>query len=119
MSLGSRKSRSASPNRFTARIVTVMAVPGKTTIHHGGLKFLLHVRHVKGKLKFFGDSAGVPDVGQRAAGSKLIVDLGGHVVELERDADDVIALMFEPGRGRGAVHPAAHGDDDTGPFFRC
>src|ERR1700730_18644966 len=38
LSFGSRKSRSASPNRFTDRIVTVMATPGNTTIHHGGLK---------------------------------------------------------------------------------
>src|SRR5499427_3388906 len=36
-SFGSRKSRNASPNMFTARIVIVIATPGNATIHHGGL----------------------------------------------------------------------------------
>ena len=36
------------------------------------------------------------------------------VVELERDADDVIALGLEQRRGHRRIDAAGHGDDDAG-----
>ncbi|MGH6725900.1 MAG: hypothetical protein ACREB8_05065, partial [Pseudolabrys sp.] len=39
---------------------------------------------------------------------------GTMVVELQRDADHIIALGFEQRRGHRGVDPAGHGDDDSG-----
>ena len=35
-------------------------------------------------------------------------------IELQRDADHVIALALEQRRGDGGIHAARHGDDDAG-----
>ena len=57
--------------------------------------------------------ARVVDVLARAAGA-LAVGRGAVVVELQRHADDVVALGLEQrGRHRG-VDAAGHGDDDAG-----
>ena len=39
---------------------------------------------------------------------------GAMVVELERDADDIVALALEQGCDDGRIHAARHGDDDAG-----
>jgi hypothetical protein len=40
------------------------------------------------------------------------------VVELERDADDIIAFALEDRGYNGGIDAAGHGDDDTG-FLRA
>jgi hypothetical protein len=60
-----------------------------------------------------GDIARVMDVLTGAAGA---LAMGGRamIVELQRDADDVVALgLQQRGRHRG-IDPAGHGDDDPG-----
>src|SRR5262245_9369386 len=68
-------SRAASPNRFTARIVTVIAVPGNTTIHHGGLK--ASARTPPSMLPQLGVGGGTPTPTKlsaaRNAGARLLV----------------------------------------------
>src|SRR5581483_1177526 len=60
-----------------------------------------------------GDIARVVDVLACAAGA-LAVRRRAMVVELQRDADDVVTLLLQQqGRGRG-IDAAGHGDDDPG-----
>ena len=60
-----------------------------------------------------GDGARVVDVLARAAGA-LAMRRRAVVVELQRDADDVIALGLEQRRGHRGIDAAGHGDDDAG-----
>ena len=59
-----------------------------------------------------GDSAGVVDVAAGAAGA-LAVGRGAVVVELQRDADDVIAGIGQQRRGHRGIDAARHRDDDA------
>ena len=59
-----------------------------------------------------GDPARVVDVLAGAAGA-LAMGRGAVVVELERDADDVVALLREERRDHGRVDAARHRDDDA------
>ena len=60
-----------------------------------------------------GDVAGVVDVLPGAAGA-LAMGRGAMIVELQRDADDVVALgLQQRSRDRG-IDAAGHGDDDPG-----
>ena len=60
-----------------------------------------------------GDRAGVVDVLAGAAGA-LAMGRRAMVVELQRDADHVVALRLEQRRGHRGIDAAGHGDDDTG-----
>ena len=83
------------------------------TVDHRLLEAALVVEHVMGNGERIGNAAGVVDVLTGAAGA-LAVGRGAVVVELQRDADDVIALGLEQrGRHRG-IDATGHGDDDTG-----
>ena len=59
-----------------------------------------------------GDAAGVVDVLAGAAGA-LAVHGGAVVVELQRDADDVVALALQQRRDDRGIDAARHGDDDA------
>ena len=60
-----------------------------------------------------GHAAGIVDVLARAAGPLTMRGLA-VIVELQSDADDVIALLLEESRHDGGVHAARHRDDDAG-----
>ena len=82
-------------------------------VDHRFLEAALVVEHVMRNADALGHAAGVVDVLAGAAGA-LAVGRGAVVVELQRHADDVIALGLEQrGRHRG-IDAAGHGDDDTG-----
>ena len=73
----------------------------------------LVIQHVMRDAQPVADLAGVVDILPGAARALL---LQGHavIVELQRDADHLIALLMQQRRGDGAVHPARHGDDHAG-----
>ncbi len=82
-------------------------------VDHRFLEAALVVEHVVRNADALGDRAGVVDVLAGAAGA-LAVGGGAVVVELQRDADDVIALgLQQRGRDRG-IDAARHGDDHAG-----
>ena len=58
-------------------------------------------------------AAGVLNILAGAAGA-LAADRLAVVVELERDADHVIALTLQEGRDHGGVDPSGHGDHHPG-----
>jgi hypothetical protein len=41
------------------------------------------------------------------------------VIELERDADDIVAFTFEQPGHNGGIDAAGHGDDDTRVLRAC
>ena len=63
----------------------------------------------------FADPAGVIDILPCTAGTGAVHGCT-VVVELKRDAEDVIALLLEDSRHHGGVHAAGHGDDNPGVF---
>ena len=74
-----------------------------------------------GEVHHFGDAAGIINVLPGAAGTAL---LNGRavIVELQRDADDVVAFVGEHGGGDGGVHAAGHGDHNpcvAGGFIKA
>src|SRR5207244_5701327 len=81
-------------------------------------KVVFEVQDVIGNAQPVGDSAGVLDRVQRAAAMMLIEVLERHLLrpELERDAEDIMALLAHQGRGDRGVDAAAHGDGD---FHGC
>ena len=81
-------------------------------VDHGFLEARLVVEHVMRDADARGDGARVMDVAPGAAGA-LAVRGRAMVVELQRHADDVVALGLEQrGRDRG-VDAARHRDDDA------
>ena len=63
-------------------------------IHHIGAEAAFIVEHVVRDAETIGDLAGVLDVLASAAGT-LLADGGAVIVELQRDAHDVIALLLQ------------------------
>ena len=82
-------------------------------VDHRFLEAALVVEHVMRNADALGDAARVVDVLARAAGA-LAVGGGAMVVELQRDADHVIAFGLEQRGGHRGIDAAGHGDDDTG-----
>ena len=76
---------------------------------------LLVVEHVMGNAERFADAARIVDVLAGAAGAGA-VDGGAMIVELQRDAEDVIAFALQQPGHDGGVDPARHGDDDARIF---
>ena len=72
----------------------------------------LVVEHVMRNADRLGHAARVVDVLAGAARA-LAVHRRAMVVELERDADDVVALPLQQGGDHGGIDAAGHGDDDT------
>src|SRR6188768_3837827 len=60
-----------------------------------------------------GNVAGIVDIAPGAAGP-LAMGGGAVVVELQGDADDVIALGLQQGSRDRRIDAARHGDDDPG-----
>ena len=85
---------------------------GETVDHHF-LEAALVVEDVVGNADALRHRARVVDVLAGAAGA---LAMGGSavVVELERDADHVVALGLEQRRGDRGIHASRHGDDDAG-----
>jgi hypothetical protein len=77
---------------------------------------ILEVQHVVRDADPVGDTPGVLDRGKRAARIGLLdrLERGGARLDVERDADDLVALLDEHGRHDGGVDAAAHRGDDLG-----
>ena len=86
-------------------------------LHHAGLEAVLVVEHVMGDAEPVGHAPRVVDVLAGAARA-LAPRRGAVVVELQRDADDVVAFGGQQRRGYRTVHAARHGDHDPGLLRR-
>ena len=70
------------------------------------------VEHVMRNAERVGDAARVVDVLAGAAGA-LAMRRRAVIVELQRDADDVVALALQQRGHDGGIDAARHGDDDA------
>ena len=84
-------------------------------VDDGLLEALLVVENVVRDAQRLGHPAGVVDILAGAAGP-LAVGGFAMVVELQRDADDVVAGMLEQAGDDRGVDAARHGDDHTCPL---
>src|SRR5262249_25279634 len=82
-------------------------------VDHHLLEAALVVEHVVGNADPLRHRAGVIDVLAGAAGA-LAMGRGAMVVELQRDADDVVALGLEQRRRDRGIDATRHGDDHAG-----
>src|SRR5664279_1827090 len=82
-------------------------------VDHRFLEAALVVEHVMRNADALGNAARIIDVLPRAAGA-LAVGGGAVIVELQRDADHVIAFGLEQRGSHRGIDAAGHGDDDTG-----
>ena len=85
-------------------------------VDHQFAEAALVIEHVMRDADPLGDIAGVVDVLPGAAGA---LAMGGRamIVELQRDADDVIALGLQQRSRHRQVDAARHGDDDPGVLW--
>ena len=81
-------------------------------VDHSLAKGVFVVEHIVGKAHFFGHPARVMDVAAGTAGA-LFRQRGAVVVELQRDADHVIALFGQLRRDDGTVDAARHRHHDA------
>ena len=79
-------------------------------VDHGFLEAVLIVEHVMRNADALRNRARVVDVLPGATGAGAVHG-GAMVVELQGDADDVIALGLEQRRSDRGIHPARHGND--------
>src|SRR5207237_9607215 len=74
---------------------------------------------VERNIELIGYSAGVPGV-KGAAAALLVVGAvvvsGGMDSRAHEQADDLVSLLTQQIRGRGAIHSPAHGQDDARPI---
>ena len=96
----------ARDRRFAARIAV------DEIGDHRVLEAALVVEHVMRDADPVGDVARVVDVLARTAGP-LLLRRRPVVVELQRDADHVVAGFLEQGRRHRRIHAARHRDDDA------
>ena len=82
-------------------------------VDHGLSKDAFVVEDIVGKPHRFRHPAGITDVRSRTTGA-LLCQGGSVIIELKRDAHDIIALARKFGGHDGTVHAAGHGHDDTG-----
>ena len=82
-------------------------------VDHRFAKTVLVVQHVMRNADPLGDIAGIVDVLPGAAGA---LAMGGRamIVELQRDADDVVAFGLQQRSRHRGIDAAGHGDDDPG-----
>jgi len=80
-------------------------------LHDRRPEALLVVEHIMGNAEPIGDAACVVDVLARAAGPAP--DRGSVVIELQRDADDLVTFLEQQGCRHARVDPPGHGDDDA------
>ena len=81
--------------------------------HHRVGEAALIIEHVVGDAQHLGDAARIVDVLAGAAASLPARRLA-VIVELQRDADDLVALALHERGGDGGIHASRHGDDDAG-----
>ena len=74
---------------------------------------VLVVEDVMGNAERLGDAPGIVDVLAGTAGTRP-VDGGSVVVELQRHAEDVVALALHQARHDGRIDATGHGDDHPG-----
>src|SRR5215468_9498821 len=82
-------------------------------IDHGLAETAFVVQHVMRNADGSRDIAGVMDVATGATGA-LAMGRRAMVVELQRDADDIVALRLQQRSRHRRVDAAGHGDHDTG-----
>ena len=80
--------------------------------HHRLTEAAFVIEHVVRKADRIGDAARVVNVLSGAARARL-VHRRAVVIELQRDADDVVALARQHRRDDGRIHPARHRRDDA------
>ena len=80
-------------------------------VDDGLAKAAFVVEHVMRDAEPLGDVAGVVDVLPGAAGA-LAMGRRAMIVELQRDADDVVAFGLQQRSRRRGIDAARHGDDD-------
>ena len=73
----------------------------------------LIVEHVMGNVQPVGDPAGIVDILAGTAGLGF-TDRRAVIVELQRDTDDIVALVIQQRSRHRTIDAARHGDDDTG-----
>ncbi|MND74849.1 hypothetical protein D3C80_664530 [compost metagenome] len=79
-------------------------------VDHRVLEAAFVVQDIVRNADQFGGQTGVVDVLTGAAGA-LLLERGAVVIELQRDADHVIAGLGQQGGDDGGIHPARHGRD--------
>ncbi|AFL53699.1 hypothetical protein USDA257_c51740 [Sinorhizobium fredii USDA 257] len=84
-------------------------------IDHRLAEARLVVEHIMRNAQSLADASGVVNVLAGAAGAGS-VHRRTMVVELQSDAENIIAFAFEQPRDHGGVDTAGHGDDDTRIF---
>src|SRR5215831_19245881 len=89
----------------------------REAVDHRFLEAALVVEHVVRNTKIARDPAGIVDVAAGATGA-LAVGCLPMVVELQRDANHVVALGLEQRRGHRRIDAARHGDNDAGVLRR-
>ena len=82
------------------------------TVDHRFPEAVLVIEDVVRDAERLGDPARIVNVLARAAGT-LAMDRRPMVVELQRDPDDIVALLAEQACHHGGIYAAGHGDDDT------
>src|ERR1035437_2286689 len=82
-------------------------------VDHRFVEAALVVEHVMRNTDALGNAARIIDVLPRAT-RPFSMGGGAVVIELQRDADHVIALGLEQHGGHRGIDAAGHGDDDTG-----
>ena len=80
-------------------------------------EILLIVENIMGHAEMIGHATGVANVLPRAAGAGPGRRIA-RIVELQRDADDVVSLFLEDCGGDRGIDATGHGDDDPGVFRR-
>src|SRR3989338_797490 len=82
-------------------------------IHHRGLEFFFHIEDVIRDAEFFRHAARVVHAlhGTAGTGVQFVAILGRP--GLDGGAGDVMPLFFQKIRGDGAVHAAAHGNENA------
>ena len=91
-------------------------VARRETVDHRIAKALLVVENVVRDAEGGGDAAGIVNVLPGAAGA-LAVGRLAMVVELQGDADHIVAGALEQPRNHRGIDPARHGDDDASPLW--
>ena len=80
-------------------------------VHHCGLELALEIQDVVWNSDRGRDLSGILQVIEGAAASEAVRHALALVVQLHREADDVVAGIGQPRGGHRRVHSSRHGDD--------
>ena len=84
--------------------------------HDGLVELPLEIDDVVGDAQLAGDAAGIVQIVDRAAGAETHLAIGvrsGVIVQLHREADDLVPLTSEQCGGDRRIDAAGHGDNYT------